>query len=52
MAIVDYEKTFESVQIKAVLEATREEGVSEIFCKILEHIYTKMGQRPSRHAKR
>ena len=39
MAFIDYEKAFDSVEIPAVLRAIRNQGVEEIYCRILEDIY-------------
>ena len=39
MAFIDYEKAFDSVEIAAVLEAIRNQGVSEVYCRVLEDIY-------------
>ncbi|XP_069979430.1 uncharacterized protein [Penaeus vannamei] len=35
---IDYEKAFDSVQMPAVLEAIRIQGVEEVYCKILEDV--------------
>lgn len=39
MVFIDYEKAFYSVEIEGVLEAVRKQGVEEVYCRILEHIY-------------
>ena len=41
MAFVDYEKAFDSVDIAAVLNAIRSQGVEEPYCALLDEIYRK-----------
>ena len=39
MAFIDYEKAFDSVEISAVMQAIRRQGVDEIYIRILQDIY-------------
>ncbi|WP_435325975.1 RNA-directed DNA polymerase, partial [Klebsiella pneumoniae] len=39
MAFIDYEKAFDSVQISAVMEAIRKQGIEENYVQVLEDIY-------------
>ena len=39
MAFIDYEKAFDSVEISAVIEALRNQGVEEAYVNILANIY-------------
>ena len=39
LAFIDYEKAFDSIETSAVLNAIRQQGVGELYCRILEDIY-------------
>ncbi|XP_047476383.1 uncharacterized protein LOC125030393 [Penaeus chinensis] len=39
MALIDYKKAFDSIHIRTVLEATRRQGVNEVYWKMLEDVY-------------
>ena len=39
MYFIDYEKAFDSVEIPAVIEALRNQGVQEAYVNILANIY-------------
>ena len=40
MAFIDFEKTFNSVETTAVLNALKEQGVDDAYINMLEHIYS------------
>lgn len=39
MAFIDYEKAFDSVDIAAVLEALKDQGIEETYIRLLDDIY-------------
>ncbi len=39
MAFIDYEKAFDSVKTAAVMQALKQQGVDELYIKVLEDIY-------------
>ena len=40
IAIVDYEKAFDSVQTQAILSSLQEQGIEEVYIELLKEIYT------------
>ncbi len=40
VAFVDYEKAFDSVQTQAMLTSLQEQGIEDVYIKILKDIYT------------
>ncbi len=39
MAFIDYEKAFDSVKTSAVMQVLRQQGVDELYIKVLEYIH-------------
>ncbi len=51
MAFIDYERAFDSVKTTAFMQAFRQQGVDELYIKVLEDIYRHSTETTKLHKK-